>query len=56
MSRGKNNKFFAKAAVLLVGGALSVFYLWLYVGVLHLELPKTFILRGINARWTSRWP
>ena len=33
---------------------LSVFYFWLYVAVLGKELPKTVILKKINAEWASR--
>ena len=33
---------------------LSVFYFWLYVAVLGKELPKTVILKKINAEWSSR--
>jgi murein DD-endopeptidase MepM/ murein hydrolase activator NlpD len=33
---------------------LSVFYFWLYAAVLGKELPKTVILKKINAEWASR--
>ena len=33
---------------------LSVFYFWLYVAVIGKELPKTVILKKINAEWASR--
>ncbi len=34
--------------------AIFLLYLWLYVGVLGWELPKTTILRKRNAEWQSR--
>ena len=54
MSSRKRNIFFRITLSLIGGALLSVFYVWLYVGVLGLELPKTIFLRGKNARWSSR--
>lgn len=39
---------------LLAAGVMSVFYAWIYVSVLGLELPKTAILRRENAHLVSR--
>jgi len=34
--------------------AAFFFYLWIYTSVLHLELPKTTLLKKANARWGAR--
>jgi len=34
--------------------AAFFFYLWIYTSVLHLELPKTILLKKANAQWSSR--
>ena len=41
-------------AVLLSGAALFLLYLWFYVSVLGLDLPKTAILKRRNADWATR--
>lgn len=38
----------------LSGAALFLFYMWLYVSVLGLDLPKTIILKRQNATWNTR--
>ena len=38
----------------LLGVGLALLYLWLYVGVFKLELPKTAILKRQNAGWETR--
>ena len=40
--------------VFLSSFAVALFYLWLYVGVFGLELPKTTLLKKKNAEWNSR--
>ena len=40
--------------VVLSGILLFLFYLWFYVSVLGLDLPKTAILKRQNADWNSR--
>ncbi|MBR1405526.1 MAG: M23 family metallopeptidase [Bacteroidales bacterium] len=40
--------------VVLGGAALFFAYLWFYVSVLGLDLPKTAILKRRNADWTTR--
>ena len=40
--------------VILSGIALFVFYMWVYVSVLGLDLPKTAILKHQNAEWSTR--
>ena len=40
--------------VLLSGAALFLFYMWVYVSVLGLDLPKTAILKHRNADWSTR--
>ena len=41
-------------AVVLSGVALFLFYMWVYVSVLGLDLPKTAILKRQNADWNTR--
>ena len=41
-------------AVFVSGAALFMLYLWIYVSVLGLDLPKTAILKRQNADWNSR--
>ena len=41
-------------AVVLSGILLFLFYMWVYVHVLGLDLPKTSILKWQNADWSSR--
>ena len=33
---------------------VALFYLWLYISVFHLELPKTTMLKKQNAQWCSK--
>ena len=40
--------------VVLSGAALFLFYMWFYVSVLGLDLPKTAILKRQNAHWNTR--
>ena len=40
--------------VVVSGIALFLFYMWIYVSVLGLDLPKTSILRRNNAGWRTR--
>ena len=40
--------------VAVLGAALFLFYMWFYVRVLGLDLPKTAILKRQNATWTTR--
>ena len=40
--------------VVLSGVALFLFYMWFYVSVLGLDLPKTAILKRQNAHWNTR--
>ena len=40
--------------VVLSGAALFLFYMWFYVSVLELDLPKTAILKRQNAHWNTR--
>lgn len=40
--------------ICLGGMALFVFYIWFYVAVLGLDLPKTAILKRMNASWETR--
>ena len=45
------------ARVLLYFGgsvALAVLYMWIYTGVIGLELPKTMLLKKENAQWRSK--
>ena len=39
---------------LFIGFALFLFFMWLYVSVLHFDLPKTAILKRQNAIWNTR--
>ena len=39
---------------LLIGMALFVFYMWLWVSVFGIDLPKTAILKRQNAIWNTR--
>lgn len=48
------SKFLRYLSVFLVSAALSVFYFWIYVSVLGLDLPKTVILKKANDRWNSK--
>ena len=41
-------------AVVISGILLFLFYMWVYVSVLGLDLPKTSILKWQNADWSSR--
>lgn len=41
-------------AVVVSGILLFLFYMWFYVSVLGLDLPKTSILKRQNADWSSR--
>ena len=40
--------------VFVFGSLLFLFYMWVYVSVLGLDLPKTAILRHQNADWNTR--
>ena len=40
--------------VFISGLALFLFYMWIYVAVLGLDLPKTAILKRQNAAWNTR--
>ena len=40
--------------VLFFGSLLFLFYMWVYVSVLGLDLPKTAILKHQNADWNTR--
>ena len=44
-----------RGALFLLGSLLvAIFYLWLYAGVLGLELPKTTFLKKKNAEWGGK--
>ena len=48
------NRGWKVLAVLVSGILLFLFYMWVYVSVLGLDLPKTSILKRQNADWNSR--
>ena len=48
------HRFVKVLLVVLSGAALFLFYLWFYVSVLGLDLPKTAILKRQNAGWVTR--
>lgn len=50
----KSHPILGMALVLLTGTALFLFYMWVYVSVLGLDLPKTAILKRQNADWNTR--
>ena len=52
--KGKKHRFLKGVGVVLAGAALFVLYLWFYVSVLGLDLPKTVILKHRNAEWAAR--
>ncbi len=46
---------FHRVALWLLGSFLvAIFYMWLYVGVFGMELPKTTLLKKQNASWNSK--
>ena len=53
--RKENKHRLAKLSLVLVSGlALFLGYMWFYVSVLGLDLPKTAILKHQNAEWSTR--
>ena len=49
MKRSRKSRVIRSMVVFLGSLALSVLYFWLYTAVLGLELPKTIILKKMNA-------
>ena len=54
MKRSRKSRVIRSMVVFLGSLALSVLYFWLYTAVLGLELPKTIILKKMNAEWASK--
>lgn len=52
--RSKRSRVLRSLAIFAVSLVLSAVYLWVYVSVLELELPKTVLLKKENAQWSSR--
>ena len=52
--RSKRSRVLRSLAIFAVSLVLSAVYLWVYVSVLELELPKTVLLKKENAEWCSR--
>ena len=52
--RSKRSRVLRSLAIFDVSLVLSAVYLWVYVSVLELELPKTVLLKKENAQWSSR--
>ena len=53
-TQSRKSRVVKTLALFVLSLALAVFYFWLYVHVLGLELPKTVMLKKENARWCSR--
>lgn len=52
--RSRKSRAIATVLMFAVSIGMAVFYLWLYTGVLGLELPKTILLKKSNAQWRSK--
>ena len=52
--RSRKSRAIATVLMFAVSIGMAVFYLWLYTGVLCLELPKTILLKKSNAQWRSK--
>lgn len=52
--RSKMTSLFRTIATLALSVGMAFFYFWIYTDVLEWELPKTAVLKKINARWCSK--
>ena len=52
--RSRRSRVLRSLAIFAASLVLSAVYLWVYVSVLELELPKTVLLKKENAEWCSR--
>ncbi len=52
--RSRRSRVLRSLAVFVASLVLTAVYLWIYVSVLELELPKTVLLKKENAQWCSR--
>ncbi len=52
--RSRKSRLFKSLTLFAVSLGMAVFYFWLYAYVLGLDLPKTALLKKMNALWCSR--